>query len=315
MRSARPQPGSGRRGLSRRGLSRRCVPLPHVCSLPVARFRTRRYRAGVSLPTPAPDRTALVTGASSGIGAEIARELVRRGHGVTLVARSADKLQALADELGATGVRTEVLAADLSDRDSRAALLGRVTDLGLTPDILINNAGLSTLGAVARADPQAEMYMIEVDVVAVADLCTRFLPGMVARGRGGILNVASCAAFQPLPGQAGYGGCKAFVLSYTRSLGGELKGTGVTATTLCPGPVDTGFGETAGLSKEDFEAALPSFMWESAAAVARTGIEALDKGRPVAIPGQANRMVAMFAHLTPKALLVPILASRHPGLR
>jgi len=269
----------------------------------------------VSLPTPAPDRTAVVTGASSGIGAEIARELVRRGHGVTLVARSAGKLQALAEELGSTGVRAEVLPADLADRGARADLLGRINDLGLTPDLLINNAGLSTLGPVAKADPQAEMNMIEVDVVTVADLCTRFLPGMVARGRGGVLNVASTAAFQPLPGQAGYGGCKAFVLSYTRSLGGELKGTGVSATALCPGPVDTGFGEAAGFAKEDAEAALPSFMWESAEAVARVGIEALDKGRPVAIPGQANRVAAMFAHLTPKALLVPILASRHPGLR
>ncbi|MCU1354891.1 MAG: putative oxidoreductase, partial [Acidimicrobiales bacterium] len=125
----------------------------------------------------------------------------------------------------------------------------------------------------------------------------------------------STAAFQPLPGQAGYGGCKAFVLSYTRSLGGELKGTGVSATALCPGPVDTGFGETAGFDKEEAENALPAFMWETAEAVAKCGIDALDKGRPVAIPGPANRVAAMFAHLAPKQLLVPILASRHPGLK
>jgi len=269
----------------------------------------------MSLPEPAADRTAVVTGASSGIGVEIARELARRGHGVTLVARSADKLADLAAELTATGVRAEVLATDLTDRGARAALLGRIADLGLTPDILVNNAGLSTLGAVAKADPDREMAMVELDVVAVVDLCTRFLPGMVERGRGGVLNVASTAAFQPLPGQAGYGGCKAFVLSYTRSLGGELRGTGVTATTLCPGPVDTGFGETAGFAKEDADAALPSFMWETAEAVAKTGIEALDKGRPVAIPGPANRVAAMFAHFVPKQVLVPLLASRHPGLR
>src|SRR5665213_1392934 len=108
----------------------------------------------MSLPTPAPDRTAVVTGASSGIGEEIARELVRRGHGVVLVARRAEKLAALAAELGQSGVRAEVLAADLSDRPVRAALLDRVTDLGLTPDILINNAGLSTLGPVAKSDPE-----------------------------------------------------------------------------------------------------------------------------------------------------------------
>lgn len=269
----------------------------------------------MSLPEPAADRTAVVTGASSGIGEEIARELVRRGHGVTLVARSAAKLADLAAELGAQGVRAEVLATDLTDRQARADLLGRVTALGLTPEILVNNAGLSTLGAVAKADPEAEMAMVELDVVAVVDLCTRFLPGMVERGRGGILNVASTAAFQPLPGQAGYGGCKAFVLSYTRSLGGELRGTGVTATTLCPGPVDTGFGETAGFAKEDADAALPAFMWETAEAVAKTGVEALDRGRPVAIPGPANRVAAMLAHLAPKQVLVPLLASRHPGLR
>lgn len=269
----------------------------------------------MTLPAPAPDRTAVVTGASSGIGAEIARELVRRGHGVTLVARRADKLADLAAELSGTGVRAEVVALDLSDRAARAGLLPHLTELGLTVDVLVNNAGLSTLGPIARSDPEAEMNMIEVDVVALADLCSRLLPGMVERGRGGILNVASTAAFQPLPGQAGYGGCKAFVLSYTRSLGGELRGTGVTATALCPGPVDTGFGEAAGFSKEDAESSLPSFMWETAEAVAKTGIDALDKGRPVAIPGPANRVGALFAHLAPKQLLVPLLASRHPGLK
>jgi len=269
----------------------------------------------MGLPAPASDRTAIVTGASSGIGEEIARELVRRGHGVTLVARRADKLTALASELAATGVRAEVLAADLADREVRAALLDRVTALGLTPEILVNNAGLSTLGPVAKSDPASEMNMIEVDVVAVADLCCRFLPGMVERGRGAILNVASTAAFQPLPGQAAYGAGKAFVLSYTRSLGGELRGTGVTTTALCPGPVDTGFGEAAGFAKEDADAALPKFMWETPAAVAKCGIDALDKGRSVAIPGTANRIGAMFAHLAPKQLLVPMLASRHPGLR
>jgi uncharacterized protein len=247
--------------------------------------------------------------------AALARDLARRGHGVTLVARRADKLTELADELNATGIRAEVLSADLSDRDDRAVLHDRIVERGLTPDILVNNAGLSTLGPVAKADPAAEMHMLEVDVVAVVDLCTRFLPGMVARGRGGILNVASTAAFQPLPGQAGYGGSKAFVLSYTRSLGGELRGTGVTATCLCPGPVDTGFGEAAGFAKDDAEGALPAFLWETADAVARTGIAALDAGHPVAIPGQINRVAAMFAHLTPKRLLVPLLASRHPGLR
>lgn len=266
----------------------------------------------MSLPKPGPDRTAVVTGASSGIGEEIARELARRGHGVTLVARREDKLAALAAELGETA---HVLAADLSKRSDRAALLGRIEALGLTPDILVNNAGLSTLGPVAASDPEAELNMIEVDVASVVDLCSRFLPGMTSRRRGAILNVASTAAFQPLPGQAGYGACKAFVLSYTQSLTGELNGTGVTATALCPGPVDTGFGEAAGFSKEDAEAALPSVMWMPADAVAKTGVDGMAKGQMVAIPGTVNRVASVFAAVTPRKLLKPILARNHPGLR
>ncbi|MCU1454882.1 MAG: ydfG 2, partial [Acidimicrobiales bacterium] len=166
----------------------------------------------MTLPAPAADRTCLVTGASSGIGAELACQLAARGLGVTLVARRAEKLEELADELRAAhpGVRVEVVAADLADRDARTGLLDEVAGRGLSVDVLVNNAGLSTVGAVHRSDPEREVNMIEVDVVAVADLCSRFVPGMVARGRGAVLNVASTAAFQPLPGQAGYGGCKAF---------------------------------------------------------------------------------------------------------
>jgi hypothetical protein len=269
----------------------------------------------MSLPQPAPDRTALVTGASSGIGAEIARQLVDRGHGVTLLARRAEKLADLAAELGDRGVRVEVLPADLADRDVRAALPGRIAALGLGVDILVNNAGMSTLGPVSDSDPDRELHLVEVDVAAVVDLCSRFLPDMVARHRGAILNVASTAAFQPLPGQAAYGAAKAFVLSYSRSLSGELRGSGVVVTVLCPGPVDTGFGEAAGFDSADAEAALPSFMWESTESVARTGLDALAAGHREAIPGTANRLLASFAHHTPKALLIPLVASRHPGLR
>jgi short-subunit dehydrogenase len=269
----------------------------------------------MSLPRPAADRTAIVTGASSGIGEAVTRELATRGHGVTLVARRADRLAALADEIRAGGGRASVLATDLSDRAARAELIDRVADLGFTPAILVNNAGFSTLGPVARSDPESEMSMIEVDVMAVVDLCSRIIPGMVERRQGAVLNVASTGAFQPLPGQAGYGAGKAFVLSYTESLSGELRGTGVSITALCPGPVDTGFGERAGFAKEDAEAALPHFMWESAETVAKVGIDALDKGRVVAIPGFANRAGAVVAHLTPNRLLVPLLARNHPGLR
>lgn len=265
----------------------------------------------MSLPPPAPDHCAVVTGASSGIGAEIARELAGRGHQVVLVARTESKLAALATELGSGA---HVLAADLSDRDARQGLLDRVAALGLVPDVLVNNAGLSTLGPVHRSDPDAELNLLEVDVATVVDLCSRFLPGMVERGAGAVLNVASTAAFQPLPGQAAYGGAKAFVLSYTQSLSAELKGTGVSATVLCPGPVATGFGEAAGFSKEDAENALPAVMWLPAAEVARQAVAGLDHGRLVVIPGIANRAGAVFARLAPRRLLLPILARNHPGL-
>ena len=263
------------------------------------------------LPSPADDRTAVVTGASSGIGAEIARELSRRGHHVTLVARSVDKLEALAVELGSASV----VACDLASRTSRVELAETLLASDRTVEVLVNNAGFSTLGPVHASDPDAEMHMVEVDVMAVVDLCSRLLPGMVSRGRGAVLNVASSAAFQPLPGQAGYGAGKAFVLSYTQSLAGELRGTGVTATTLCPGPVHTGFGERAGFSKEDAEAALPAVMWVSAAQVAVDAVNGLDKGRLVVIPGKANRIAAAVSQVTPRTLLLPVLTKSHPGLR
>ena len=269
----------------------------------------------MALPRPSEHTTAVVTGASSGSGAAIARGLARRGHDVTLVARRVERLEELADELAATGATAHVVAVDLADRSARAELLDRVGSLGLEPDILVNNAGVSTLGPVASSDPDAELEMVEIDVLAVVDLCSRFVPGMVRRGRGAVLNVASTGAFQPLPGQAGYGAGKAFVLSYTQSLGGELRGTGVTATTLCPGPVDTGFGERAGFAKEDAEAALPAFLWETPDAVAQAGIDGLAAGRAVVIPGVANRAAAALGRLVPNRVLVPLLARSHPGLR
>lgn len=270
------------------------------------------------LPFPADDRTAVVTGASSGIGAEIARELARRGHHVTLVARSVDKLEALAAELSALGhggPGPSVVPCDLSSREDRASLASTLLAADRSVEVLVNNAGFSTLGPVHASDPEAEMHMVEVDVMAVVDLCARLLPGMVERGRGAVLNVASTAAFQPLPGQAGYGAGKAFVLSYTQSLAGELRGTGVTATTLCPGPVHTGFGERAGFSKEDAEAALPAVMWVSAEKVALDAVNGLDRGRLVVIPGTANRVAAAVSQVTPRTLLLPVLTKSHPGLR
>lgn len=270
----------------------------------------------MALPTPKENTTAIITGASSGIGAEIARDLARRGHGLTLVARREDRLKALADELAtAHKVRTEVIVADLTDADSRGDLPSQVAQRGLTVDILINNAGFTTMGPVHKAERAAELAMVRTDVEAVVDLCTLFVPGMVTRHRGAVLNTASTAAFQPLPGQAGYGASKAFVLSYGRALGAELRGTGVTVTTLCPGPVETGFAEAAGLSDAEAGESLPKFMWVPAAEVAKAAVEGLAAGRPVVIPGPANRAAAALAHLAPKALILPMLAHRHPALK
>lgn len=266
----------------------------------------------MTLPSPAPGRVAVVTGASKGIGAEIARELGRRGHELVLVARSADQLQSVADGLGTTA---HVVPADLSDAAARAGLLGQIEARGLTPQILVNNAGFSTMGPVHRSDPEVERNMLELDVVALADLCARFLPGMVERGAGAILNVASTAAFQPLPGQAGYGGAKAFVLSYSRSIATELKGTGVTATVLCPGPVATDFGKTAGFTKKEEKESLPPIMWVSAPQVAAAAVAGMDAGKVVVIPGAANKAGAALATLAPKRLLSFVVARRHPGLR
>src|SRR5688572_12120972 len=270
----------------------------------------------MTLPAPGPDRTCLITGASSGIGVDLARELAKRGHGVTLVARREEPLRELAAELERTHrIRAEVATADLSDQAAREQLVGDIEKRGLMVEVLVNNAGFSTLGPVYKSDPDREIAMIRTDVEAVVHLCSVFLPGMVERGRGGVLNVASTAAFQPLPGQAGYGASKAFVLSYGQAVRTELRGTGVSVTTLCPGPVDTGFGETAGFTAEEAKKALPRFMWEDAAQVAKVGIDGLAHGRAVAIPGLANRVGARFAHLAPRSVLLPLLARQHPGLK
>ncbi len=269
----------------------------------------------MSIPAPAATRTAVVTGASSGIGREIARQLAQRGHGLTLVARREDRLRALAGEVaGAHGVRVEVVGADLTDPAARERVVDQVAERGLTPHVLVNAAGLSTVGAVHTNEPAAELAMIRTDVEALAHLCSLVLPGMVRRGAGAVLNVASTAAFQPLPGQAGYAACKAFVVSYSQAVRAELKGTGVTVTALCPGPVDTEFAETAGFDSAEAEAALPRFMWVPVEAVAEAGLGGLDRGRAVVIPGVANQVAAAGARLVPRAALLPLLARQHPAL-
>lgn len=270
----------------------------------------------MSLPPPAPDRTALVTGASSGIGEELARQLAARGRGVTLVARREDRLRALADQLASShGVRTEVVACDLTDGGARAELVEEVGRRGLAVDLLVNNAGFSTMGPVHRSHPEREVAMVRTDVEAVVDLCSRLTPGMVERGAGAVLNVASTAAFQPLPGQAGYAACKAFVLSYSQALREELRGTGVSITALCPGPVETGFAEAAGIGDEAASKAMPKVMWVAAPKVASAALDGVESGRAVVIPGTSNRLVARLSYLAPRRLVLPVVAKSHPALR
>src|SRR5690606_24536419 len=211
------------------------------------------------------------------------------------------RLRELARELtDAHGVRVEVVPADLADAAARTGVVEAVRAAGLVPHVLVNAAGVSTVGPVHRSDPAAEVAMLRTDVEAVGHLCSLVLPGMVERGAGGVLNVASTAAFQPLPGQAGYAAAKAFVVSYSQALRGELRGTGVSLTVLCPGPVDTEFAEVAGFDRDEAEAALPRFMWVTAAAVAEAGVDGLDRGRAVVVPGLANRVGAAGARFAPR---------------
>jgi short-subunit dehydrogenase len=269
----------------------------------------------MALPRPSPNATCLITGASSGIGAEIARQLARRGHGLTLVARREQLLVDLAEQLSTTGVRVEVVPADLTDADARAALVDQVQARGLLVDVLVNNAGFSTMGPVRLTNRDRELSMVRTDVEAVVDLCTLFVPAMASRRRGAILNVASTAGFQPLPGQAGYSASKAFVLAYTQALRAELRPLGIAVTALCPGPVETGFNEAAGISDDEASSALPKFLWVPADEVARAGVDGLDKDRGVVIPGMGNRVGAMAGHLVPRRLLTPIVAKQHPAMR
>jgi|GEM_PF-195452 len=187
-------------------------------------------------------KTALITGASTGIGATFAEVLAKRGYALILVARSRDKLDALAARLSAeTGCKAVVIATDLVLPNSGAALAQKVASLQLNVDLLVNNAGFGSAGAFARQSPERDAQMIALNCATVVDLAHAFLPAMLERGSGGILNVASVGAFQPLPYMTIYGATKAFVLSFTEGLWAEMRGTGVKVSALCPGPVDTPF--------------------------------------------------------------------------
>jgi short-subunit dehydrogenase len=250
-----------------------------------------------------------VTGASSGIGVELARELSRRGYGVTLVARREDRLRELASELGE---RAEVHACDVTDPEARKGVADALAARGIEVAMVVNNAGFSTSGPFASSDRERELDMVRTNIEAVVDFCALFVPGMAERGHGAVLNVASTASFQPLPMQAGYAATKAFVLSFTESLHAELRGSGVTVTALCPGPVKTEFVEVANLGDAE---ALPGVFWASAEDVAKAGISGLEKGKRVVIPGALNRAGAVGGQHAPRSLILRVAARVHPAGR
>jgi short-subunit dehydrogenase len=259
----------------------------------------------MSLPEPRPDAGILVTGASSGIGEEIARQLAAKGHHLILVARRVERLETLADELGRLhGIRADVLPADLGDPAARDRLVTEAEALGVALSGLVNNAGLGGSGFFAKSDQEHEREMVRVNVDALHHLTGAFLPGMVGRGEGAVLNVASLAANQPLPLFATYAATKAFVLSFSEALHGELSGTGVSVTALCPGPVPTEFGDIAGMG--NVEETLPGIVTLPTEQVAREAIDGMERGRRTVTPGLVMKGAALAGRFTPRALLLPI---------
>lgn len=258
----------------------------------------------MALPEPSPSSTALITGASAGIGEAIAHELAGRGHGVTLVARREDRLRSLAAELSDRfGVRAEAIALDLGSDTAREGLPRRLEELGLQAEILVNNAGFGGGNDFARTDRERLVSMVELNCVALLDLQAVYLPRMVERGRGAVINIASTAAFQPIPGSATYAATKGFVLSLSEAVHEELKGTGVTVTAICPGPVKTEFAEAAGLGGAE---QVPGVLWLSAESVAKSAVEAADEGKRAIVPGVLNRAGALTGQHAPRMLALPI---------
>ncbi len=265
----------------------------------------------MTLPKPNSASAALVTGASAGIGSEIAKLLAERGHALVLVARRKDRLTALADELSDKhGVRVETIAADLGKPTPRGKIPGRIEELGLQIEILINNAGFATGGEpFHEADPARELEQVRVDVEAVVALTSAFLPAMVARGRGAVLNVASTAGMQPMPYSAGYAAAKAYVLSFSEAVHQEVRGHGVTVTALAPGPVETDFWQIAGWETsggKSFERAVPGTLISPAEA-ARAAVEGLERGERVVVPGLPIRAAMLASRYIPHMLKLPAM--------
>jgi short-subunit dehydrogenase len=254
--------------------------------------------------------TALITGASSGIGLALAEQLAQHGHGLLLVARRADELGRLAARLRAEhGVAVSVCALDLCAAQAVDELQEHVRREQLEIGIVINNAGFGQLGAFCQTSWEQEERMIRLNILAATALARAFLPGLIARGSGRILNVASTAAYLPGPYMAVYYASKAYLLSWSQALSLELQGTGVTVTALCPGPTRTGFEHVAGLGGSGLFA---SRAVMSAEAVAMIGYRAMMRGRRVAVAGWLNRLMALATHVTPTAILMRVARRLHP---
>jgi short-subunit dehydrogenase len=240
-------------------------------------------------------KVALITGASAGLGVEFARQLSKRGHRLVLVARRKDRLDALAKELG----NARAIAIDLSKSGSAAKLLADLATASEQVEILVNNAGFGLIGRFAELDAQRERQMIDLNVGTLTDLCRAVAPAMVKRKSGGILNVASTAAFQPGPNMAVYFATKAYVLSLTEALHEELKPHGVHVSALCPGPTRTEFGEVAGFGGNGL---FDRVAMESPEVV-EAGLDGLDRNRAVVVPGFANKAGAFSTRFAPRSVV------------
>lgn len=240
---------------------------------------------------------ALVTGASGGLGQAFARHLARCGVNVALTGRRREVLEQLADELRVShGVDVVVHPCDIAVESERLDLVSDLSSRGISVETLVNNAGFGTLGEVSQLDPVRLNQEVAVNCEAVVHLCALLVPGMLAAGQGSIVNVASTAAFQPLPGFATYAATKAFVLSFTRALWAETRGTGVRVTAICPGPTETGFFDVAGSDE------MMAMARRDPDQVVRTAFDALAHHRPDAVDGLVNRIGARLASLAPTRL-------------
>jgi short-subunit dehydrogenase len=260
----------------------------------------------VGLPEPSVSSTALVTGASSGIGAAVAAELASRGFSLILVARREERLRTLATELSSEhGVEAEIVAADLGEASERDRLQSELGGRGRAVEVLVNNAGFGHQADFARSQRERMVEMVRLNVEAVVDLTSRFLGPMVERGRGSVINIASLGAFQPLPGSAVYGASKAFVLSFSEAIRTELRGSGVTVTAVCPGPVRTEFMTVADVP--GVEDRTPGVVWMSPEDIARQGVDGAAHDKRVVVPGLLNRAGALAGQHSPRAVALPLI--------